>query len=714
MLKKNSRSCPVNTSGVGLVIATLISSIDRWCKKCGIARSRLLLLIILAQVAPFQGVADAALTQVSDRLYRADGGTCSGFFRVSWQTFVAAGDGHLVVQGAITVPVVAGLLTVSLEPASYTVNYQLTPAGCVPNQEYWLVPTSSSPVPLSTVRSLNPPTPPTLLGLAYLGQGGATTGQCLAWSGSAWAPSSSCGGGGGSSAFSALTTSTNSTATMTVGTGASLTFSGSGVINANQVFGTAISAITGSGSLVLATSPAIVTPTIASFVNATHNHQNAAGGGTLAEAALALTDITTNNGTTSAHGFVPKGDNNAAHFLNGQLAWVAASGGSGCTTSGSSGQIVVDNGSGGCTSTTPTISGSTITASLTGHASLDLPLTGGTISSNLTVSGHTTLEGVTSTGATGTGKLVYDTSPTLSAPTLGAATVTTVNKITITQPATGSTLTIIDGKTLRSNNTLTLAGTDATTMTFPTTSATVARTDAANTFTGHQTIEGVTATGATGTGNMVYASSPALTTPTIADFTNATHDHSSTSKGGTVAVAGLPAFARSIWVEAAGCNNATASSAMDLPTSAAASASCITGTNIQKGVLQYVSTATTINSAQFTFKAPTGTTGTLDFNVIWNSAGTSGNMKWFVGVACTATNATATDDPAFTDSTVTTAVPGTTLRIQISSITGATGCSAGNLVHIRVKRDTNDGADTLASTVNLVGIETVIRVTPQS
>lgn len=61
----------------------------------------------------------------------------------------------------------------------------------------------------------------------------------------------------------------------------------------------------------------IVTPTIASFVNATHNHQNAAGGGTLAEAALATTDITTNNVTSTKHGFAPKSPGNAAQFLNG-------------------------------------------------------------------------------------------------------------------------------------------------------------------------------------------------------------------------------------------------------------------------------------------------------------------------------------------------------------------------------------------------------------
>ncbi len=54
------------------------------------------------------------------------------------------------------------------------------------------------------------------------------------------------------------------------------------------------------------------------------------------------------------------------------------------------------------------------------------------------------------------------------------------------------------GKSLTVNNSLTLAGTDATVMTFPTTSATLARTDAANTFTGVQTM-----------------TSPALTTPVI-------------------------------------------------------------------------------------------------------------------------------------------------------------------------------------------------------
>jgi hypothetical protein len=88
-----------------------------------------------------------------------------------------------------------------------------------------------------------------------------------------------------------------------------------------------------------------------------------------------------------------------------------------------------------------------------------------------------------------TGKLVQNSAVTV-ADTTGNITGGTYNKVTITAPATGSTLTVADGKTLTANNTLTLSGTDSTTMTFPGTSATVARTDAGQTFTGDQAIAG--------------------------------------------------------------------------------------------------------------------------------------------------------------------------------------------------------------------------------
>jgi hypothetical protein len=55
----------------------------------------------------------------------------------------------------------------------------------------------------------------------------------------------------------------------------------------------------------------------------------------------------------------------------------------------------------------------------------------------------------------------------------GNVKATTFNKVTITEPATGSTLTIADGKTATVNNSITFAGTDSTTMTFPPASASV-------------------------------------------------------------------------------------------------------------------------------------------------------------------------------------------------------------------------------------------------
>ena len=75
---------------------------------------------------------------------------------------------------------------------------------------------------------------------------------------------------------------------------------------------------------------------------------------------------------------------------------------------------------------------------------------------------------------TGSGNLVFSTSPTLTTPALGVASATSINKVALTAPATGSTITIEDGKTLTSSNTITLASlADSTTYTFPAISANV-------------------------------------------------------------------------------------------------------------------------------------------------------------------------------------------------------------------------------------------------
>jgi hypothetical protein len=61
---------------------------------------------------------------------------------------------------------------------------------------------------------------------------------------------------------------------------------------------------------------------------------------------------------------------------------------------------------------------------------------------------------------TGSGALVFGTTPTLTTPVLGVATATTINKVALTAPATGSTLTIADGATLTASANATVSGTN--------------------------------------------------------------------------------------------------------------------------------------------------------------------------------------------------------------------------------------------------------------
>ncbi len=166
-----------------------------------------------------------------------------------------------------------------------------------------------------------------------------------------------------------------------------------------------------------------------------------------------------------------------------------------------------------------------------------------------------------------------------------------------------------------------------------------------------------------------------------------------------------------VWLAAAGCVNTTAGSMWDLPTATPAVAACVTGTNIQKGVLQFADTAGGF-SAQNGFLLPADWAGAIDVKVIWRTSATSGNVKWSVSTISTATDATETDDPAFnTASTVTTAVPGTANRLQTSSIAGVTitGVAAGELLHLKVFRDGADAADTAAATVEMLGLEVTYR-----
>jgi len=167
-------------------------------------------------------------------------------------------------------------------------------------------------------------------------------------------------------------------------------------------------------------------------------------------------------------------------YPNFTIAYSGAGGGTGTVTTAS---VVSANGFAGTVATDTTTPAITISTSITGllkgdgtaisaaTSGTDYVVPSGSITGNAaTVTTNADLTGViTSKGnatsiasQTGTGTtFAMSTSPTLVTPTIGAATATSLNKITVTAPATGATLTIVDGATLTASATASVSGTNS-------------------------------------------------------------------------------------------------------------------------------------------------------------------------------------------------------------------------------------------------------------
>lgn len=179
---------------------------------------------------------------------------------------------------------------------------------------------------------------------------------------------------------------------------------------------------------------------------------------------------------------------------------------------------------------------------------------------------------------------------------------------------------------------------------------------------------------------------------------------------GSATVGQLPAVARTLWIVAAGCSNATAGNSWDLPTSNAPAPVC-NGTSFREGALAYDDAAD--ETASFYFPLPTGWTGNIDISVDAYVNATSQSVKATIATACVAVNEDWLNPTFNSAQTVTVTSPGTAnqrFSFAQSSVT-TTGCAAGEQLIMKIGRDTTD---TSTSTLNLFGAQVTLRVTPQS
>ena len=205
------------------------------------------------------GLFAQSLTTFTDTIIWPNGTMPTGTLNISWQRFQNdATPRQVIAAGNVTVPVTNGFFTVQLTPndtalppgTCYTAAWSLNGQN---SRNYLYIPTSLAPVGLNTVTSLFPCSPQGggTIAAAQITNSGASTGQVLTWLGTFWGPGNG-GGGGGSPLFSAILTGVNNSGQiMTVGDSSSLTFSGTGIVNSNQIIGTSITSIYGnSGKLI--------------------------------------------------------------------------------------------------------------------------------------------------------------------------------------------------------------------------------------------------------------------------------------------------------------------------------------------------------------------------------------------------------------------------------------------------------------------------------
>lgn len=183
-----------------------------------------------------------------------------------------------------------------------------------------------------------------------------------------------------------------------------------------------------------------------------------------------------------------------------------------------------------------------------------------------------------------------------------------------------------------------------------------------------------------------------------------------TNLGGSATVSQIPAMAKAMWFPSAGCAGTTPASAYDLPAANAPTPAC-NGTSYRFGTLDYADSAN--QSASFHYQLPTGWTGTVDATVRWSVNATTQAAKWTLATICVAAGEDLLNPTFNAVQTINSTSSGTanTLTSVTQSAMTMTGCAAGENLIVLVGRDVTD---TSTAVILLVGVELILRITPQS